>query len=276
MTDIDLAPYTVSAFNLSHASENKIHDDAVAARLGFAGGLVPGVEVYAYATHFPVAVWGPDWLECGAIACRLTKPVYDGRLATVTASRTPDGLTFQVRSEGADCAAGSASPPSPGVETPDLADFPAVAARTERPPANEETLRPGLWLGTEPLAATEDYATAYLRDAREANPIYAERKLVHPGIVLRMCNWALSQNVRMGAWIHVASATQNLSAARVGDVLTARAKILANYDRKGHKFADLDVLVVANDRTAVARVKHSVIYLPRQLSEASASVPSSA
>ena len=43
--------YTVEAYNLSHASENKIHDDAVAQKLGFSGGLVPGVEVYAYACH---------------------------------------------------------------------------------------------------------------------------------------------------------------------------------------------------------------------------------
>ena len=51
--------YRVEAYNLSHASENKIHDDAVAQKLGFAGGLVPGVEVYAYACHPAVAALGP-------------------------------------------------------------------------------------------------------------------------------------------------------------------------------------------------------------------------
>ena len=51
-------PYTVEAYNLSHASENKIHDDSVAQKLGFAGGLVPGVEVYAYACHPVVRRWG--------------------------------------------------------------------------------------------------------------------------------------------------------------------------------------------------------------------------
>ena len=45
--------YAVEAYNLSHASENKIHDDAIAQKLGFSGGLVPGVEVYAYACHPP-------------------------------------------------------------------------------------------------------------------------------------------------------------------------------------------------------------------------------
>ena len=40
--------YEVRAFNTATASENKIHDDAVARRFGFHGALVPGVEVYAY------------------------------------------------------------------------------------------------------------------------------------------------------------------------------------------------------------------------------------
>ena len=40
-----LETYRVSAYNTSKQSENKIHDDAVARRYGFSGGLVPGVEV---------------------------------------------------------------------------------------------------------------------------------------------------------------------------------------------------------------------------------------
>jgi hypothetical protein len=39
-------PYRVQACNLLLASENNIHDDQVSRRFGFAGGLVPGVEVY--------------------------------------------------------------------------------------------------------------------------------------------------------------------------------------------------------------------------------------
>jgi hypothetical protein len=71
----------------------------------------------------------------------------------------------------------------------------------------------------------------------------------------------------MDAWIHIASVVRNLGLARMGDVLTTRARVLANYDRKGHKIAELDVLVVANDRTPIARVRHAAIYRPRQLAE---------
>ena len=58
MTLSHLGPYRVEAFNASKESENKIHDDAVARRFGFKGGLVPGVDVYAYMTHLPVSRWG--------------------------------------------------------------------------------------------------------------------------------------------------------------------------------------------------------------------------
>src|SRR5438132_3978631 len=111
-----LSPYRVKAFNTATASENKIHDDAVARRFGFGGGLVPGVDVYAYdvyayMAHQPVAHWGRAWLERGAAECRFQKPVYDGDIATVTATETAEGLDLRVDSHGEICATGRASLP---------------------------------------------------------------------------------------------------------------------------------------------------------------------
>ena len=80
-----LEPYRVSAYNTSKLSENKIHDDAVARRFGFSGGLVPGVDVMAYMLHLPVAKWGRSFLERGLIEARFLKPVYDGEIANVMA-----------------------------------------------------------------------------------------------------------------------------------------------------------------------------------------------
>ena len=84
MSESPLAPHRLTARNTAIASENKIHDDAVARRFGFAGGLVPGVEVYAYMTHAPVERWGRAWLEHGSAECRFIKPVYDGERVMVT------------------------------------------------------------------------------------------------------------------------------------------------------------------------------------------------
>ena len=267
MSTAAIGPYSVEAYNTSKESENKIHDDAVARRFGFSGGLVPGVDVYGYMTHHAVAMWGRSWLEHGTADCRLIKPVYDGRIATILASETADGLEITVESEKMLCATGSAALPEP-VAPPVLADFRAVDVRPTRPPADEASLAEGTWLGIKPFLVTADYAAQYLKDLRETDTLYAREGLVHPGLILRLCNWALSHNVVLGPWIHVGSNVQNFAAARVGDTLSIRARITGNYERKGHRFADLDVLVLANGATPVARVAHAAIYRPRQVAAA--------
>src|SRR5436305_9248737 len=83
--------YRVLAYNTAKQSENKMHDDTVARRFGFSGGLVPGVDVMAYMMHLPVAKWGRAFLERGLIEARFVKPVYDGENAEVTA-KDSDGV----------------------------------------------------------------------------------------------------------------------------------------------------------------------------------------
>src|SRR6201996_9058374 len=101
--------YRVSAYNTSKQSENKIHDDTVARRFGFAGGLVPGVDVMAYMMHLPVARWGRAFLERGLIEARFVKPVYDGETAEVQGMELAGELAIDVESRGDLCATGSAS-----------------------------------------------------------------------------------------------------------------------------------------------------------------------
>ena len=62
-------------------------------------------------------------------------------------------------------------------------------------------------------------------DIRETDPIYAREGIVHPGTIFRCCNWALSHNVILPAWIHMGSSVRNLGIAHVGDTLNVRARI---------------------------------------------------
>src|SRR5207342_2138472 len=103
--------HRVSAYNTSKHSENKMHDDPVAKRYGFVGGLVPGVDVMAYMMHLPVRKWGRAFLERGLIEARFVKPVYDGEIADVTGEESDGVLSVQVESRGQLCASGSASLP---------------------------------------------------------------------------------------------------------------------------------------------------------------------
>src|SRR5260370_11151305 len=65
-----LETYRVSAYNTAKQSENKMHDDTVAKRFGFSGGLVPGVDALADMIHIPVAKWGRALLEGGLTRSR--------------------------------------------------------------------------------------------------------------------------------------------------------------------------------------------------------------
>ena len=256
-------PYEVLAHNLSAQSENKIHDDAVARRFGFTGALVPGVEVYAYACHPAVRLWGRAWLERGTAECRFLSPVYDGDRVAVEAAEAGAALTLTVRRDAATCATGHAALPA-AVAPPDPAAWPWRAPPASRPPAGEESLARGTVLGTAPLEVTPALAADYLAAVREADPIYAREGLVHPGQVLRLCNQALVQNVVLGPWIHVGSRVRNHAAARVGGMLTARARVTENAERKGHRVVELDVLVVDGAGAPVAQVLHTAIWRPRQ------------
>jgi hypothetical protein len=258
-----LEAYRVTAYNTSKQSENKIHDDTVARRFGFSGGLVPGVDVMAYMMHLPAAKWGRAFLERGVIEARFVKPVYDGEVAELAGAESNGALAIEVRSRGQLCATGSASLPetAPAIS---IADYKEVAAATERKPVNAASYEVDKWLGTIPRDWAGDAAREYLADIRESDPIYAQDGLGHPGLLQRVMNKVLVDNAILGPWIHVGSRMQLLSAAKTGDVLTARAKVTGNYDKKGHRFVELDALVVANGTTPLAHCWHIAIYQPRE------------
>ena len=259
--------YQVQAYNTAKESENRIHDDTVARRFGFTGGLVPGVDVYGYMVHLPVQRWGNAWLERGTAECRFDRPVYDGEQAVVTAS--PDGQTLAllVTSQNQRCASGHAALPDADEQaTPTIRNDPPPPEH--RPPADEHSLAVGRPLNTRSLALTAPFLANYLHDLRETDPRFVRDGIAHPGLLLRLCNWALSHNVVLGPWIHVGSKCAHHSLGRVGEELMAQAVVTKNYNHKGHQFVDLDVWVLANRARPVAHVQHTAIYRPRQLAQA--------
>ena len=263
--------HEVNAFNLSAASENKIHDDTVAQKFGFQGGLVPGVEIYAYMTNLPVRQFGADWLSGGSLDCRFQKPVYDGRTAVASGQLEDDGsITLKVESEGVLCGSGSASMGQRRT-APDVKTY-AVAALPDydtRPAAPTEALVEGQVMGTFEQIMNADELGQYLVDVREDLDLYAAEEIVHPGWLLRLGNRALSMNVKLGPWIHVGSKVTNFATAHYDDTIQSRATVARAYEHKGHRFVELDVLLVANGETAVAQIDHTAIYRPRQVAEAS-------
>jgi hypothetical protein len=138
---------------------------------------------------------------------------------------------MRVESHGELCATGEASLRDERPGAPNAGDLPPAA--TTRVPADERSLAPETLLGMRPWRVTADVAERYLADLRETAPLYARDGVVHPGLILRTCNWALMHNVVLGPWIHVGSTVQNLAIARVGDEVSVRARVSANYERRG-------------------------------------------
>lgn len=258
-----LETYRVAAYNTAKKSENKMHDDTVARRFGFSGGLVPGVDVFAYMMHVPLAHWGRDFLSHGFIEARFIKPVYDGETADVDATEHNGLLTIEVFSRTEICATGTASLPAVAPAVP-LSGYIAVPVVAERKPVSPATFEIGKWLGTTPRRWAGQDATDYLIDVRETDPIFAREGLGHPGLIQRVMNRVLVDNTILGPWIHVGSRMQLLSAVSAGDEIAARAQVTANYEKKGHRFVELDALVIANGTTPLARCQHTAIYQPRE------------
>lgn len=261
-----MATHQLVAFNTALDSDNKIHDDDVAQRFGFVGGLVPGVDVYAYLAWGPVQQWGRDWLERGTMSARFAQPTYDGELVTVHW----DGAELQLANPaGTVVAQGRAALPDAAPAQPDLAEYPTAVppAPERRPPASPQVLTEGTVLGSWEANFHFDKHRQYLLDVRESLPIYETLQVAHPGWVLRTANWILADNVLLGPWIHVGSTVQNLGLVRDGSHVVTRGTVKAAYEKKGHRFVDLDLVVTADD-VVVATIDHTAIYRPRQVAEA--------
>jgi hypothetical protein len=237
--------YRVRAENIAVESENKIHDDQVAAKYGFRGGLVPGVTVYGYMT-VPILQIAPKWLERGSMALRLIEPFYDGEEVVVRAEAGEDGsiaVTAQ-REDGTVCARGSGSIRNASSPAPQrLAEHP-LPAMEQRPTPSRDSVIPGGLLGT--VVEALDLS---------GRPPYTER-------LLQYSNEILARNFRLGPWIHTASEIENWAIAREGEKLSARGRIRERFDRKGHEFVVVDVTLVAGDRL-IQTVRHTAIYKPR-------------
>ena len=258
-----LETYRVEAYNTAKLSENKMHDDTVARRFGFSGGLVPGVDVMAYMMHQPVAKWGRAFLERGLIEARFVKPVYDGEITDIRGEENDGVIAIEVESRGELCATGTASLPAVAPSF-SIVDFPDTAPVSERKPVSTTSYELGQWLGSMPRTWAGEAAEEYLNEVRERDTIYSREGLGHPGLLQRVMNKVLVDNAILGPWIHVGSRMQLLSAARRGDEITARATVTDNYEKKGHRFVELDAVVVGNGTTPLAHCRHVAIYQPRE------------
>lgn len=268
------------AVNTAPESENRMHG-AEAQRFGFAGGLVPGVDVLGYLAHEGVARWGEGWLGDGHFRGRLVSPVYDGETVEVDlADPDPFHVVAQVSGPGHDLRAEATMSPIPDRDDawvgpddppreeileradPTKAPVGRLPLRDERPAASRDTLAPGTPTATMSSGFHAEHARHYLEQISETHPAFCSTGLAQPAWLLTLANFTLAATVRLGPWIHVSSDAWLLDPVRDGDEIEVRGIVTDCYERKGHEFVDLRVWYLrAGD--PVALVDHRAIWQPR-------------
>jgi hypothetical protein len=251
------AAYEVVARNLATESENRIHADDVAQQLGFGGGLVPGVELFAYLVHPFFEAWGEEFLRAGSLSARFRRPVYDGERVTATGAPAEDGFEAKLLGpDGETRAVGLASRAAPAARPrQDYAPRPQPAQLL---PTGPDPLPLGS-LGSIEHPVTPEAHDAYLEGIGERDDRYRELGIVHPGALLRVVNDLLMQNVDLGPWIHTSSACRFLATAKVTGTLACHGTVTECFERNGNSYVRYDALVVGDDGPVV-EVDHTAIY----------------
>jgi len=267
---MQLHAHTLTAHNDAAASANKIHDDTVAQQYGFRGGLVPGVSVYAYMTYPLVHGFGEVWLTRGTAQVQFAKPVYEGDQVTVTgivSAVAESELRFDLAStnaEGVACGVGTGALPTASSTAPDPAEIPAGPRQAPQVPISWDAVVIGQPLPLLTLTVHQQDNEEYCRTHADDLALYrGTRGFVHPGILLRQCNRIFSEHFILGPWIHVASDITTYRPCQVGEALEIRGVPVQKFEKKGHEFVGLDILIRAAGE-AVQRVKHTCIFRPRQ------------
>ena len=248
---------SVEAYNTAVASSNRMHDDVVARTYGFRGGLVPGVDVWAYMTQPCIDRWGESFLTASTMEARFVSPVYDGEI--VEATLDDDGTLTVTGDDGTVRATGRASISE---ELPPVVAIAAAPRPDPVPAASDATLAAGAVLGTLSFTYRAEHAATYLREVRDAHAVYAGGAVCHPGFLARQANAVLHRNVTLGPWIHVGTRAHHRGLVRDGAELEVRGRVVDEYERKGHRLVDLEVEVTANG-LAVWSAVHTAIWQPR-------------
>lgn len=252
------------AHNFAVTSENKIHDDAVAATYGFEGGLVPGVGVFGYMSRPVLELWGEAWLAGGSIEAKFLRPTYDGDRVLATARGVGDALELQLHdSSGELCAVGKASR---GVTESTEPSFALAPMPEPRWPPVAAQIEVGAAVGSLQIADPAERSTVAVSERyRDDHQQYAadeEAPWLHPAFLPDQANTLLAANVALGPWIHTESRLRFLEPLRPYDDLRLQGIVAAATERRGHEMVTLELEAVTAGRV-VARLTHTAIVKPR-------------
>lgn len=258
--------FNIRALNDAETSENRIHSDEIAARYGFSGALVSGVNVFGYLTQALARHVGGDLLERTTFDVKFLKPAYHDeqlRISTeelATDSRGTYFFSCALNAQGSLLAVLETAlwNSAPEVEYPyPPASGGTKSKRSEIHWARIHLLEPAadfLWTPLEQdnlqrVNAQRDTATLYRGSAA----------YIHPYYLLDACNKALMRMFILPAWIHTGSQLTIRRPIRIGQQITVRSVPTEKWERKGHQFIRLAIAMIVEGEPA-ATISHTAIF----------------
>ena len=206
--------------------------------------------------------WGLAWLERGTMRARFHQPVYDGHRVDITPGA--DGR-LELRDEAGELCAPTAPPRcrSSRPRAPTRLTGPTSEQADDPPPASPEVLVPGTALrpGAARLPRRPRTASTSPTCARprRSTPPRASPTRAGSCATPTTCSRPTSASGRGSTSSRSCSTTTSSTTARRS---RRRALVTKEWEHKGHRFVELDVLHLA-DLRPVARTTHTAIYQPR-------------
>lgn len=253
----------VVAVNRATNHPNLLHNDEYARHVGFSGGLVPGVDVYAYLSRSAVEHFGRGWLDRGAGEVRFLRPVYDGDQLDIEAARGGnEDLAITARC-GEEVRAVLTARLAPTVELEPTDVIPVAPVFDPKLKADRKSFHEGMTLGSLAVTMSESACMSQLAEVSEVLHLYRRERIVHPGHLLRFADAILSANVDLPPWMHVGSVIRHHGLVHWNESLTVRARVMAIFVRKRHEFIQLEVLVAGvDDRPRLRVMPYTAIFKP--------------
>ncbi len=264
--------FSITALNDASDSENRMHSDEVAARYGFSGALVSGVNVFGYMTQPLVAAQGAAWFNNLGFNVRFLLPAYEHdeiSIASKASDEEPKTLCTQaVNQQGVRLATldswHNAELDRQSAETLQrLADSTATNySEKDRPLISWESIElnkpAAIWHWTPSSEENQKHVLAQ-RDSASCYSTASTPEVVHPYYLLDTCNKALMRMFLLPAWIHVGSECALLRPLQVGEPLRIDCVATAKWERKGHQFIRLKI-IMATASALLFEAEHTAIF----------------
>ena len=248
---------------------NPIHSTKVAKTYGFAGPLVGGVTVWGWATDTILEALGDGWLKEGWAEYSFRQPTFPGDALTIRAemdvnSPSESWEVKMINESDEVCVIGKVGLGKAGWSN-------ELVRPGDMEPTNESLQKEFLTLENAEIGT--DWQAMQLEFSKEAgrefttqkqltdNPLFVGENLIaHPSWTAGWAEELLRHNFDIPSSMHTRSWVQHLSDIATPTSVIGGAHLIDAYERKAHHFANFDVLLIDQNGSDLAQLRHWTIF----------------